>query len=146
MGYGKRALEALDAFYSGIYMDLGEKEQKPIPAKSSLWRVDKVQSNAADFVHLVNSVSRIPICSPRTSLFAPPVRCRRFFNVLVKGNRRSWITWEFRTDLLHNFFVSGREQDTSHCISDKPVVNSQVNIHASWSGVYPILQSPNWNG
>lgn len=47
MGYGRRALEALDAYYSGIYLDLAEKQTPGIDPKtsSSLAEVKHIRSS-----------------------------------------------------------------------------------------------------
>jgi hypothetical protein len=50
MGYGKRALEALDAFYSGVYVNLDEQAEQQTLDSRSLWRVDEASATRYQLV------------------------------------------------------------------------------------------------
>jgi len=89
MGYGARALQALNAYYSGEYLNLDE-ESREEPSYPDASAVDDVYLPlyAISYNELM-SISQ-QIYSLITRPFVLPHRCRPFYNDSLRGNPRTW--------------------------------------------------------
>ena len=105
MGYGSRALQALNSFYSGELFSLDESAapEKSYPDPIAIDPVSNSASYAPSCSLITNyQYSRRTFC-PSTQRCAPRRLCLPCCNASQKGNRRPLIILASRMALPHNF-------------------------------------------
>ena len=104
MGYGARALESLNSFYSGDLLNLDEvmEEDTAETFAEAATKIDKVSLLLGDIqspscTDEIITVFRIPPCKTTTLASATSTKCLLSFSVCLRDDRNSLITSECRT-------------------------------------------------